>query len=78
MINPRCCPICGYEFAECQCDRPGAYHAKRANRYRVVLDHLYLLTPEQLKWVVKLESKWKMKYNDERLNTVLDEMRARD
>lgn len=77
MIDPKCCPICGYEFKECKCDQPGMYHAKRADRQRVVLDHLYLLTPKQLDWIVKLESKWKMRYSDDRLTDILNEMQER-
>lgn len=53
------CPICDYELGMCQCLFAGDCHPDRTKIREVVLDHLYLLTDEQIKHVQYLERYWK-------------------
>jgi len=40
-----------------------------------VKDHLYLLTDEQIKHVIELESRWQTSYGDEEKNSILKELK---
>lgn len=62
------CPICGCEMEHCQCLFSGSAHPDRWNARRVVLDHLYLLSPAQLKHVAWLEEQWQTDYSDKNLH----------
>lgn len=75
VIDPDCCPICGYRFDICKCDLPGSSHPYRAKRQKVVLEHLYLLTPKQLQWIVQLQKKWSMDYKDPELHNFFEELK---
>lgn len=70
MFEPECCPICGYKFDICICDVPGSSHPYRAKRQKVVMEHLYLLTPEQLRWFIHLQKKWNIEYKDPELHKI--------
>ncbi len=59
------CPICDYELEMCQCLFAGDYHPDRTKIREVVLDHLYLLTDEQIKHIQYLEKYWDTSYIDE-------------
>lgn len=59
------CPICDYELGMCQCLFAGDWHPDRTKIREVVLDHLYLLTDEQIKHIQYLEKYWNMSYADE-------------
>lgn len=45
------CPICNYELKMCQCLFAGDCHPDRTKIREVILDHLYLLTGEQIKHI---------------------------
>ena len=49
----------------CQCLFAGDWHPDRTKIREVVLDHLYLLTDEQIKHIQYLEKYWNMSYADE-------------
>lgn len=69
------CPICKYPIHDCQCLFGGTAHPDRSKRLQVVLDHLYLLSPEQLQHVVELEEYWQRSYGVNReLNEILGEL----
>lgn len=57
------CPICNYELKMCQCLFD--CHPDRTKIREVVLDHLYLLTDEQIKHIQYLEKYWNTSYVDE-------------
>lgn len=59
------CPICDYELGMCQCLFAGDCHPDRTKIREVVLDHLYLLTDEQIKHIQYLEKHWNTSYADE-------------
>lgn len=61
------CPICGYEIHECQCLFGGSCHPDRTKQRRVVLDHLYMLTEEQLNHIKKLQQYWQISYGDDEM-----------
>ena len=46
----------------CQCKFGGSAHPDRGNRIEVVVDHLYLFSPEQVNHIVTLEAKQDMVY----------------
>lgn len=48
------CPICEYE--SCQCIYAGNAHPDRYKRRQVVLDHLYLLSDEEIRYVQQLQA----------------------
>lgn len=58
------CPICGYQLGQCQCRFGGSAHPDRIKKREVVLDHLYLLSSEQLQHVILLEKQWQTSYGD--------------
>lgn len=71
-----CCPICSYTFDHCQCRFGGSAHPDRSKRRRVVLDHLYLLSPEQLAHVIKLQEYWQTDYGDEECADILKQLKG--
>lgn len=75
------CPICDYEFGMCQCLFAGDWHPDRTKIREVVLDHLYLLTDEQIKHIQYLEKYWNMSYADEEKEEIkrkLEEMKNKE
>ena len=70
------CPICEYTISGCQCLYSGSAHPERHDKRRVVLDHLYLLSPAQVQHVISLEKHWKISYADEILNAILKKLIA--
>lgn len=70
------CPICEYEFQDCQCRFSGAAHPDRSKRTRVVADHIYLLTNEQIAHLTKVQEWWQISYEDEEMNRILCELRG--
>lgn len=59
------CPICDYELGMCQCLFADDCHPDRTKIRGVVLDHLYLLTDEQIRHIQYLENYWNISYGDE-------------
>ena len=68
------CPICGYNFKECQCMFSGSSHPDRYKQKVVVQDHLYLLSEEQLKHLIELQKKWRTSYSDKEMEYILKEL----
>ena len=68
------CPICGYAFNECQCRFGGSAHPDRSKRARVVADHIYLLTGEQIEHLKKVQRWWEISYGDEEMSEILLEL----
>ena len=56
------CPICEYE--SCQCIYAGNAHPDRYKRRQVVLDHLYLLSDEEIRHIQWLQAYWQISYED--------------
>ena len=70
------CPICEYTISGCQCLYSGSAHPDRHDKKRVVIDHLYLLSPTQVQHVISLEKHWQISYADEILNAILKKLIA--
>jgi tRNA G26 N,N-dimethylase Trm1 len=70
------CPICEYAISGCQCLYSGSAHPDRHDKERVVIDHLYLLSPTQVQHVISLEKHWQISYADEILNAILKKLIA--
>jgi hypothetical protein len=68
------CPICEYPIEYCQCRYGGSAHPDRSKRRTVVCDHLYLLTEEQLKHLIKVQSYWQTSYSDQEMNDIIKEL----
>lgn len=68
------CPICDYEIPHCQCTFAGSAHPNRSKRREVVLEHLYLLSKEQVEHVINLEKYWQIDYEDPEKRDVLSEL----
>lgn len=70
------CPLCHSLFVDCYCryDIP-----KNANRddVRIIMDHLYMLDPNELQHIIKLEKLWELFYCDSELNDILGIMEAK-
>lgn len=69
------CPICSYPLDRCQCLFGGNAHPDRYKEREVVLDHLYLLSEEQLRHVIKLEEWWCMSYTDTERSAILERLK---
>ena len=65
------CPICEYEIEKCQCRFRGEWHPDRHKRIEVVVDHLYLFSPEQIDHILKLQRHWCTSYADDDKNDIL-------
>lgn len=70
------CPICGYRIKMCQCRFYGSAHPSYDREKEVVKDHLYLLTPKQVKHVIKLEKFWATSYGDTEKSEILKKLKA--
>lgn len=68
------CPICNYETEYCQCYFAGSAHPDRSKRREVVLDHLYLFSPEQIEHLINLERRLQVSYGDEERTKILEEL----
>ena len=69
------CPICEYEVGCCQCRYGGSCHPDRSKRREVVVDHLYLLSDEQIEHLKKVQAFWQTSYVDEEKNKILKELK---
>lgn len=69
------CPICQYRITDCQCRFSGSAHPDNSKRREVVLDHLYLLSNEQIKHIQNLQSFWQTSYSDESMNEIVKELK---
>lgn len=72
MSDTTKCPICGYEFNDCQCYFGGSAHPDRTKRREVVQDHLYLLSDKQLAHLIKLQAFRQTSYGDDEKSKILD------
>lgn len=70
------CPICDYSFDMCQCRFCGNAHPDRNKRARVVADHIYLLSNEQIKHLKQVQEWWSISYGDEEMNQILKELKS--
>lgn len=70
------CPICQYILGYCQCNFGGSAHPDRSKRREVVLDHLYLLTDEQIKHIIELQKRWQTSYGDSERSSILNELKG--
>lgn len=75
--NETLCPICGYHLTQCQCRYGGSAHPDRSKKREVVLDHLYLLSEEQLRHIIRLESQWQTSYGDKERSDILKHLQLR-
>lgn len=75
-MNKKNCPICNYPFDMCQCSFSGSAHPDRGKRARVVADHIYLLTDEQIEHLKQVQEQWHMVYGDEEKNQILAELES--
>ena len=69
------CPICQYRITDCQCLFSGSAHPDNSKRREVVLDHLYLLSNEQIRHIQKLQSFWQTSYSDVNMNNIVEELK---
>ena len=72
------CPICEYEFDMCQCRFGGNAHPDRSKKARVVADHIYLLSNEQIEHLKRVQKWWHISYVDEEMNQILTELESED
>jgi hypothetical protein len=78
VTDKKClCPICGYQLGQCQCYFGGSAHPDRSKKREVVLDHLYLLSDEQLRHVIRLEKRWQISYGDQERSDILKKLKLR-
>lgn len=56
------------------CAHCGNAHPDRSKRRRVVLDHLYLFSVEQMKHILELEKHWQVSYDDEECSRIRNEL----
>lgn len=73
-MNKVKCPICEYEIGYCQCRYGGSCHPDRSKRRKVVQDHLYLLSNEQIEHLKKVQAFWQTSYADEEMSKILKEL----
>ncbi|MBR5014308.1 MAG: hypothetical protein IKY16_06850 [Bacteroidales bacterium] len=64
MNTPTRCPICGYTLSLCLCRFSESAREAREKNRQVVLDHLYLLSAEQLAHIIGLQQKLQTSYED--------------
>lgn len=70
------CPICEYEFDMCQCRFDGNAHPDRIKKARVVANHIYLLSNEQIEHLKRVQKWWHISYVDEEMNQILTELES--
>ena len=75
-MSKKNCPICDYSFDMCQCRFAGNAHPDRSKRARVVADHIYLLSDEQIEHLKQVQKWWSISYGDEEMNQILDKYKA--
>lgn len=73
-MSKKNCPICDYPFDMCQCRFGGNAHPDRSKRARVVADHIYLLSDEQIEHLKQVQKWWHTVYDDEEMNQILVEL----
>lgn len=74
-VEEEYCPICKYKLRQCQCVYSGSAHPDRSKREDVVKDHLYLLTPTQLKHLIELEKFWRTSYSDDEKTAIYEDLK---
>ena len=77
-MNKNNCPICDYPFDTCQCRFGGSAHPDRSKRKRVVADHIYLLSDEQIEHLKRVQEWWHTEYVDEEMKQILAELERKD
>ena len=77
-MNKVKCPICRYDIRHCQCNYSGSCHPDRSKRRQVVLDHLYLLSQEQINHLQRVQAYWRTSYADEESNNIVKELMNED
>ena len=70
------CPICKYDFENCQCRFAGNAHPDRQIRRRAVLDHLQYLYDEQIDHIRKVQDWWNTSGEGE-YQQVVDELKEK-
>lgn len=73
-MNKNNCPICDYPFNMCQCEFSGSAHPDIGKRARVVTDHIYLLSDEQIEHLKKVQKVCKIVYVDTEMEEILTEL----
>lgn len=71
------CPICGYEFNHCQCMYGESTRPDKDKQLDVVLKHLYLLHPEQINHIARLEKSMCIYYSDTELKSILKDLQQK-
>ena len=77
-MSKKNCPICDYSFDMCQCRFGGSAHPDRSKRERVVADHIYLLSDEQIEHLKRVQEWWHTEYVDEEMKQILAELESED
>lgn len=72
------CPICDYPFDVCQCPFSGSAHPDRSKRARVVADHIYLLSDEQIEHLKQVQRLCHIAYVDKEMKQILAELESED
>ena len=75
-MSKKNCPVCDYLFDMCQCRFGGNAHPDRSKRARVVADHIYLLSDEQIEHLKQIQKWWNTVYDDEEMNQILKELES--
>ncbi|HAG04518.1 MAG TPA: hypothetical protein DCG28_03665 [Lachnospiraceae bacterium] len=70
------CPICNYYFEMCQCKFGGKSHPDNGKKARVVADHIYLLSDEQIEHLKRVQNYWNISYDDEEMNQFLAKLES--
>ena len=70
------CPICNNPINMCQCKFSGSAHPDRGNRIEVVVDHLFLFSPEQVNHIIALQKWWDISYGDREREEIRKELVA--
>lgn len=74
-MNKERCPICKYPFDWCQCCYGGSAHPDRGMQRQVVLDHLYLLSDEQIEHLKKVQARWQTSSTNKEYMKILKELK---
>lgn len=77
-MSKKNCPICDYSFDMCQCRFGGSAHPVRSKRARVVADHIYLLSDEQIEHLKQVQKWWHIEYDGEVMKQILAELERGD
>ena len=70
------CPICNNPINMCQCKFGGSTHPDRGNRIEVVVDHLFLFSPDQVNHIIALQKWWNISYGDREREQIHKELVA--